>query len=440
MHSRTMLGYTNGYTRAGAMTKQARQAYKAGAVYQRHTKDCPPAVDGERPDHKCKGLWVASISGNGYTDSGARSRTTLYAKTEAAVRRKLRDAQVAKERGEVQPGSRVTVKAWADDYLKMRVHELSPNGYNAAASPIRKWVIPTIGHKRLEQLTPADLRAVAGAQRNAKPKPLTTATIAATHRVMLTMLRAAIVEGHHVPSRVLLVKAPKADKSDRESLTVPEGLACIKAAAEIPHGVRWLVTLLYGMRQEECLGLTWDAIDFDAGAFGEIRIEWQLQALPYNTHRDRTTGFRLPDGYEAQHLVDSFHLVRPKSKQGYRVAPLLLPVRESLLAWRDVAPENKWGLVWPNLKGRPANDKHDRAEWWGLQNVAEVGHPAGRPYHVHECRNFAATMLLEAGVDESVVTTLLGHSSIIMSRKYLTVRRAPLLDALTRVGERLQLG
>lgn len=395
-----------------------RREYGSGSIHQR--KD---------------GRWIGTLEA-GYTATGARRRVAVSGKTEAEVKRKLRDKRAALDRHETI-SSRATIRTWAEQYLNMRVHELSPNGYNAAASPIRKWIIPTVGQKRLETLTPADLRAVATAQRNAGRK---TATIAATHRVMLTMLRAAIVEGHHVPPRVLLVKAPQADKSDRESMTVPEGLACIDVASTLPHGIRWLVTLLYGMRQGECLGLTWDAVDLEAGAFGEIVIEWQLQALPYNRPRDHDSGFRIPDGYEARHLVDAFHLVRPKSRQGYRVAPLLEPIRDGLLAWREIAPENPWGLVWPNAKGRPANDKHDRAEWWGLQNVAEVGHPEGRPYHVHECRNFAATMLQEAGVDEHVVTSLLGHSSIIMSRKYLTVRREPLLDALTRVGERLQLG
>jgi integrase len=190
----------------------------------------------------------------------------------------------------------------------------------------------------------------------------------------------------------------------------------------------------------ECLGLTWAAVDLEAGTFGEIVIEWQLQPLPYKVKRDRSSGFRVPDGYEARHLIDSYHLVRPKSRSGYRVAPLLLPVREALLAWREVAPANPYGLVWPEPNGRPRNDKHDRAAWSDLQAAAAVAHPSGRPYHVHECRNFAATMLLEAGVDEHVITTLLGHSSIVMSRKYMTVRREPLLDALTKVGARLQLG
>lgn len=397
----------------------SRREYGTGGIHQR-------ASDGR---------WVGTLEA-GITAKGTRRRLYVTGKTEAAVKRKLRDKKAAMERGEVGTNPRETVHGWAKKYLAIRVTQLSPNGYNAAASPIRRWIIPTVGHKRLDTLTPADIRAVAKAQRDAGRK---TATAAATQRAMMTMLRAAAVEGHQIPPRIFLVPAPEADVSDREGMTVPEGLACIKAAAELPHGTRWLVTLLYGMRQGECLGLTWDAIDFEAGEFGEIVIEWQLQALPYNIHRDRSSGFRIPDGYEAKHLIDSFHLVRPKSRQGYRVAPLLEPVRDSLLRWRELAPDNKWGLVWP-INGRPGNDKKDRAEWWALQAGAGVAHPDGRAYHVHECRNFAATMLLEAGVDEHIVTSLLGHSSIIMSRKYMTVRREPLLAALTKVGERLQLG
>lgn len=395
----------------------ARRDYKAGSVYQRKSDD----------------RWVATIE-DGWTKTGARKRIVVTAKTEAQVKSKLRDRQLAKDRGEVGTSPRETVKGWASKYLEMRVHALRPKAYNAAANPINNWVIPTIGHKRLDGLTPGDIRAVHDACRKAGRQS------GDVHRAMHTMLTFAVAEGHAVPQRVLSVKAPEASKSDRQAMTVPEGLSCLKVASELPHGTRWLFTLLYGARLGECLGLTWDAIDFEAGDFGEAVIEWQLQALPYNIPRDRASGFRVPDGHEARRLVDAFHLVRPKSRAGYRVAPLLPAVRDGLLAWREIAPSNPWGLVWPNLKARPANEKADREEWWAIQGTAEVGHPIGRPYHVHECRNFAATMLLEAGVDEHIVTSLLGHSSVLQSRKYMTVRRAPLLDALTRVGERLQLG
>ena len=397
----------------------SRRDYGAGSIYQR----------------KRDGRWVATIE-DGWTDTGTRKRTVLTGKTKAAVKRKLRDAQAARERGEVGANKRETVKGWSEKYLAMRVHSLRPKAYNAAANPIKNWVVPTIGHKRLDTLTPGDIRAVEDAQRAAGRQP------ADTYRVLMTMLRAAVADGYQVPQPTMMTKLQGGvPKSDRQAMTVPEGLRCIEVAATLPHGTRWLVTLLYGMRMGECLGLTWDAIDFDRGRFGEIVIDWQLQALPYNQPRNRSSGFRVPADHEARHLVDGFHLTRPKSKSGQRVAPLLEPVRDGLLAWREIAPDNPWGLVWPSAKGRPANDKHDRAEWWGLQNVAEVGHPtSGRPYHVHECRNFAATMLLEAGVDEHVVTALLGHTAVATSRRYMTVRREPLYDALAKVGERLQLG
>lgn len=397
------------------MTLRNRREYGSGSVHQLQ-------------DGRWRGTFEA-----GYTSTGARRRLSVTGRSEAEAKRKLRDRIAAHKAGQ-ETAHRVTVKAWAEEYLAIRVRELSPKGYNAAANPIKNWVIPTIGHKRLEQLTPRDVRAVAEAQRAAGRQA------ADTHRALMTMLRAAMREGHPVPPRVLLVETPRSEKSDRQAMSVEQGLACLRVAAELPHGSRWLFTLLYGQRMGECLGLTWDAVDFDAGGFGEAVIEWQLQPLPYVVPRDRSSGFRVPDGFEARHLVDSFHLIRPKSKAGYRVVPLLAPVRDGLLRWRDVAPANPWGLVWPTAAGRPANDKHDRDEWHAIQGTAGVGHPTGRPYHVHECRNFAATMLLEAGVDEHVVTALLGHSSVITSRKYMTVRREPLLDAMRRVGERLQLG
>jgi site-specific recombinase XerD len=368
----------------------------------------------------------------GFLPSGARRRVTASGKSEAIVKKRLRDKIKALEAGEEVAG-RVTVKAWADEYLEMRVTDLAPKAYNAAANPIKNWVIPIIGHKRLDQLTPADIRSVDAAQRRKGRQPNDT------RRVLMTMLRSAVEEGHTVPARVFATKKLNKPVSDRASMSVDQGLACLQVAEGMPRGVRWMFTLLYGVRMGEALGLTRDAINFGAGEFGEAVIEWQLQPLPYRIPRDRSSGFRVPDGYEARHLVDAYHLIRPKTQSGYRVAPFLEPVRTGMIHALEAAAENPWGLIWPEENGRPMNDKHDRAEWKALQDRAGVAHPEGRPFHVHECRNFAATMLLEANVDEHVIKSLLGHSSIVTSRKYMTVRREPLMDGLRRVGERLAI-
>lgn len=378
------------------------------------------------------GLWLASIE-NGWTAKGTRSRITVSAKTEAACKRKLRDKVKALDAGEVGTSARATVKSWSDQWLAMKKGELRPKAYSAARSPIRTWIVPTIGHKRLTALTPADVRAVTTAIRAGGRS---AATANGAQRTLVNMLRDATREGHAVPQRVLLTKAPSVPKSDRQPLTIPEALACLAVASNLPHGTRWVFALLHGMRQGECLGATWDAIDLDAGT---LTVEWQLQRLNYNTPNDRTSGFRVPDDMEAQHLHAAWHLIRPKSRAGLRVVALLPGVTDALLRWREVAPENPWGLIWPNLRGLPALGADDLEEWHAIQGSAGVGHPAGRYYTVHECRNVTATQLRDMGVDPLVITSLLGHSQITTSQGYMRVDLEPKREAAVAVGNILGL-
>ena len=393
----------------------ARREYGTGSIYQRCEAryDCPPLVDGERPPHRCRARWYGTIEA-GWTGDGKRRRLTATGKNKSEVQRKLREKRAAYDSGELTHSVRITVKQWSEKYLEMRLADLRPNGWNAAASPIRKWVVPTIGHRRLSELTPADVRAVSDAQYAAGRK---TATAAATQRAMTTMLNYAVREGHNVPQRVLMAPKPKPAPSDRTTLSEADTLACLDAAAILPHRLRWVLALAFGARQGEVLGLTEEAIDWDAGT---ITLEWQLQALPYVDRKDKRQGFRVPRDYEARRLVDSWHLVRPKSRAGSRVLALNDVLEQELRAWLLVRPENPWGLIFPTIDGRPARDKPDREEWWGIQGAAGVSHPtAPRAYHVHECRNFAATSMDEAGVSESVIQSTLGHASINVSRRYM---------------------
>jgi integrase len=258
------------------------------------------------------------------------------------------------------------------------------------------------------------------------------------------MLKAARQEGHRVPANVLSVKAPSRVKSDREALGYADAVAILTLVLARPDGARWVAALLQGLRQGEALGLTWDAVNFTDR---ELDVSWQLQSLPYLDTKNKAAGFRVPDGYEARHLTHAYHLVRPKTTSGQRVVPLAPWMGESLQQWRQVAPENPWGLVWCGVDTRngrvrptPMRGVTDRRIWEGLQDAADVRHPSGRHYTMHEARNTAATMLFEAEVDPKTITQILGHSSIIVSRGYQTVSRAEARKALEKVAARLQLG
>lgn len=395
----------------------ARRDYGAGSLYRRSSD----------------GRWFG-VAKEGTNTNGKRYRITVSAKTEAECKRRLRDKQLQIERdGLPASGRRATVKSWADQWITMRQNTLRPKAFYAARSAVTVWIVPHLGNLRLEDLTPADLRRLASAHRKAGRS---TSTANHTHRVLMSMLRDALVEGHTVPQRIFLVDAPTMAKSDRRAVTPDEAIRLLAIASDLPHGSRWLFAILHGARKGEALGLTWDAVDFD---HDRIVLEWQLQPLPYLDRKNHALGFRIPDGFEARHLVDAFHLIRPKSRHGNRVLPMHPAERAALMAWREVAPSNPWGLVWPTTTGRPANDKHDLEEWHAIQCSAAVGHPAGRYYHVHETRNTAATEMKDVGADDHTVITQLGHSSIATSRGYMTESLDRPREVLLAIGERFGL-
>lgn len=403
------------------MTRDNRRQYGTGTVYQR-------ASDGR---------WAGSVEA-GWTKKGTRRRVPVYGRSEAEVKAKIkaRTRDIA-EHGVPEVSPRTTVKAYAEQWLAQRQTTMRPKSWNADRSAITQWIVPTIGHKRLEALTPEDRRAVANAVRAAGLKSMRR-----YDATLVALLKAATVDGHRVPDRIFVDKAPATGVSDRTAMSIPEAMAMLLAAADLPHGSRWLFAFLQGARQGECLGLTWDAVNLD---LGQAILDWQLQPLPYAVKGGGSTGgFRVPDGYEAEHLVNRFNLVRPKSKAGFRVVPLVPGMVEALRQWREVWPDNDYGLVWPEVTSRglvrPMDDKIDRAEWHQLQRLAGVVHPKGRFYTVHEARHTTATALLDGGVDPKTVETILGHSSVLTSRGYQHVSQRLAREALGGVAGRLAIG
>lgn len=390
---------------------------------------------------RADGRWIGRYR-DGYTAAGAYRYRTVSAATEAKCKTALNAAIRKAREAEVTLSPRMTLKSWLDEWLPMQQKRVRPKAYIADKGAIVNWIVPAIGARKLVDLTPADVRKVQDAV-TAKRKQSTAIRV---HSTLMGALKAASLEGHAIPGRVLQSPPPRADatQNDRSDVTVAQSVALLKAAEDMPDRSRWVAALLQGMRQGECTGLAWDHVDLDAGT---IDVSWQLQPLPYAHGCDEPCGekpsrcphpkFRVPIGYEHDRVKGAWHLVRPKTASGKRVMPLVPWMTTALRQWQEVAPESR--LVWPAPDGGPRTDKVDLHAWHRLQDKAGVRHPTGRHYHLHEARHTAATMLMALGVDSQVIIAIMGHSSVLSTRAYqhadLTLMRA----ALDGVAERLQL-
>jgi integrase len=398
-----------------------RRPHGTGAVY-------------ERSD----GLWIGTIEA-GWTANNTRRRITVSGKNATDVKRKLRDKQREIARTGIPAGevsASTTVRTWAEKWLTDTRANLRPTSWANNRSAVRQWIVPAIGNKRLDLLSPTDVRSVS---RGVLAAGKSVGTARRAHAVLTKMLKDAILDGATVPPRVLLVAAPAATENDRDAIPMPDTLDILKAASLRPDASRWVAAFLQGMRQGECLGLTWKCVDLEAGT---IDVSWQLDALPYNVPHDTSSGFATPDGFVSKQLDGAWHLVRPKTESGQRIIPLTPWMTTALAAWREVAPKSKHGLVWPASDGRPKVDKDDRADWYALQDAAQVAaveDEGGRRYTLHEARHRCATLLRELHVDDETIIAIMGHASILSTKAYLHTSTDRTRKAMEDMGARLGL-
>lgn len=417
-----------------------RRPHGTGSVSQEHGAryGCPPLDPRtkKRPEHDCRGPWVGSYEA-GWTTGGTRARRRVKAPTERECKVRLLAAMRQAETAAPTTGAKPTVHSWSATWLEMTEATERPSTWATNRSAVRQWIDPTIGRKKLETLTPGDVRAVSRAALAAGRKE-STATRA--HVVLLWMLKDAIREGHRVPPSVLLVDGPGMGETDRDAIELGDALAILAVASERPDASRWVAALLQGMRPAECLGLTWSCVDFGRQ---RIDISWQLKPLPYRVPRDRTSGFRVPSGYTARQVDGALHLVRPKTAHGQRFIPMVPVMDTALRAWQQVAPASPSGLVWPRADGRPQTADADREQWMAITDAARVARidddGRGRRYALYEARHTAAVLLRASGASDEQITAILGHASILSSRAYLHADAEGIRKALERSAERLQL-
>lgn len=392
-----------------------------------------------------RGLWTAVVELPPDPATGKRRRKVVRSKSRGTAQAKLRALRADLDRAGDLPTASPTVEAWLTWWLvNVSAKRVRPSTQVNRASDVRLHIAPVIGRVKLEKLTPAHVIQMHDAITGKGNSPTTALRC---HRLLHVALRDAIRAGkvaRNVASPAH-VDAPSPAVATIRTLTPDEAFRVLQAAADDPHGARWATSLLTGARRGEVLGLEVDRIDPVRGA---LTLSWQLQRLQWE-HGCQDAGgrvtcpakrggscparrFRAPADFEMRQVHGGLHLVRPKTKAGWRVVPLVDPLASILTRHVQSLPADYEGLVFTEANGQPIDPRDDGARWAALLERAGVEH-----VRMHDVRHTAATLLLSAGVDPRVIRDILGHSTVAMTQHYQHVDLTMAADALTRLGAQI---
>lgn len=350
---------------------------------------------------RADGLWAASIELPSTKLNAAgdpiRRRKVITSKDKAVVIRSLSGMRRELERAGDLHTTTMTVEQWLDYWLReIAAKTRRPKTLEAYRSAIRRRVTPIIGNVRLDKLTPQNIRKVITATETTH-----SSTYARNvHGVMSAAFKDAEREGRIPRNPVELVQAPRKAVTNLNALTPEEAIALLDVFADTPEGALWATFILTGARRGEVLGLEWDRV-------GDVLdLSWQLQRV--------TGGQELPAGFEHRHLTNGLYLTRPKTRAGWRIIPLVDPLKGILDAYRAVTPPNPHGLLFTRPDGSPIDPDFATKRWPHILEAAGID----KKVRVHDLRHTTVDLLYAAGVEEQDILSIVGHSSRAMSRAY----------------------
>lgn len=415
---------------------------------------------------RANGLWVGTIELP--PRAGDRRRRTLTSMDKAVLIEKMQTERIRMvENGGNLPTSDVTVAEWFTYWLEH--NDVRPNTLAGYRALVVHHIIPTLGKKKLNNLTADDLRRLELDMR-AKHKgggdsgPKLSATyVNAAHRVMAIGLKAAQAErklqGVNIAS---VMKAPKKSAQHIEVLTLAESVRVLEAVATRTEGGAadplaslWWTFFMTGARRGEIVGLERDRVTLAPTPdplIDSLDLSWQMQRIiwahgcgdpvgksdagkpVFRCGRKRGTDcpsreLDVPEDYEHRHITGGLYWTRPKSSKGWRIIPLVDPLRSILERHIATTAPNPYGLVWTQSSGWPLDPDQTTKDWADV--LPRVG--IDKQVTIHEIRHSTVDLLFDLDIDEDIRMDIVGHSVRSVTRGYRTRKNlGRMSDAMTQ--------
>lgn len=382
-----------------------------------------------------------------YRPDGTRSRKFVYGKTRAEAADKLTAMQEKTRQGIPAATSAMALEEYLDYWLRaVAAVRLKPSTLTSYEVMARIYIAPALGRKRLNRLSPADIRKFLAEFRDGclcclrgtdadrreddrrccalgrccERRP-SARTVQYVHAVLRSALQHAVREELVARNVARIVETPQVPRQEVRPLDPAEVRTLLKAAR--PHRLYalWLLLVSVGLRRGEVLALTWDDIDFDRR---QLRVRRNLQRIktelvfgtPKTARSLRTVA--LPG-----RCVDALREHRSAQRAERAAADM---------DW-DPLPHQPSGLVFTTPTGRPTDPRSLNRMLEVLCRAANV-----RGVRVHDLRHTCASLLLAQGVDARTIMETLGHSTITMTLDtYAHVMETTLKQAAARMDEAL---
>jgi integrase len=349
--------------------------------------------------------------------------------TKAAAQRELRRLLREGDTGEHVAPDRITLAAWADTWLGLLDRGLvTAKTREIYAAVLRLHVLPTLGHRPLQQIKPTEIDAL---YRSLEARGMTVANLRHVHIALRSCLKMAVRKGVTKGNPAALADVPRAVPATvGQALDPPELKRLLEGLKRSVLFPLVATAALTGVRIGEALALRWCDLDQAAGT---LRITRAIEDTAAHGRR-----FKSPKSKRGERTVaiddTLLSILRTQRDKYLRLiagVPDGVDVDLSLVRLPDDAlmfPSPPVGSDLNLSKARnPCRTSTDCKRYF-----RRLGFPR---FRFHDLRVTHATWLLNSGVPIHVAAARLGHSPAVMLSTYAKWTKGADATAVAVIGE-----
>lgn len=348
------------------------------------------------------GRWYGAVQ-NGYNENGRPKMVTVYGKTEAEAKRKLKEKiKLINSNGLILQNStikNVTVEEYCTNWLEnVKINELKPSSYDRKETSLVNQVFPFIGMLQLSQLSIDNVQEMINQLRQSG---LSYSSIKKAYEAINECCKYAVIRGDlskNPCEGVTLPKNLKRQDGDIKFYTEEQIELLLKQSTvkysngkykyRLGYGIQFL--LYTGLRIGEALALTWEDVDFDNKI---IKVNKNLKQVK-NRDSDAQANYKI--------IIQN----STKTNSGHRIVPLNNKSIEALNHIKEVTGQYKYVFsteTGNNVYGRAYDTMFRKIQAnCNFENI----------YGVHALRHTFASLLFKRGVDVKTVSEILGHKDV----------------------------